>query len=307
MLQHAREIAPSVSWEILVHVKRTGGISVNELAGLLKMSYMGVKQHCDELKKRGYVDTWRRPKATGRPEKIFRPTPKLDLVLPNWGNDLCLGILSLLGQVHGENAPERLLYSFLQQKCDRWTAKIKGTTLKQRATEFTKARNTDGWMSEVLDDAPNGLRIVEHHSPLAEVARLYPNVWEMEAKVMERFFGGSISRVKSGNSMELILPVPEGETRVAPSPASVVPAASAPEPEAMAEAEPEFEPEPEPEPTFEPEAESDEMDAELEPEIVAELELEETEHEPERAPKPVATPVKELPAKLKEDLFDLFG
>jgi len=205
MLQHAREIAPSVSWEILVHVKRTGGISVNELAALLKMSYMGVKQHCDLLKKRGYVDTWRRPKATGRPEKIFRPTAKLDLVLPNWGNELCLSMLSLLGQTQGETAPERLLYSFLQQKVDRWVAKIKGITLKERVTEFVKVRNSDGWMSEVVEDE-TGLRIVEHHSPLAEVARIYPNLLEMESMMMERFFGGPITRTKEGTSTELRFP-----------------------------------------------------------------------------------------------------
>ena len=28
---------------------------VNELSAVLKMSYMGVKQHCDDLKRRGYV------------------------------------------------------------------------------------------------------------------------------------------------------------------------------------------------------------------------------------------------------------
>ncbi|WP_075088160.1 MarR family transcriptional regulator [Verrucomicrobium spinosum] len=128
MLQHAREIAPSVSWEILVRVKRSGGMSVNELAAELKMSYMGVKQHCDDLRKQGYVDTWRRPKGTGRPEKIYRPAPKLDLVLTNWGSELCLGLLAHAAQAYGESAPERLLYSYLQQKAERWSSKMKGKT-----------------------------------------------------------------------------------------------------------------------------------------------------------------------------------
>jgi predicted ArsR family transcriptional regulator len=207
MLQHAREIAPSVSWEILAHVKRTGGISVNELTVLLKMSYMGVKQHCDDLKKRGYVDTWRRPKPTGRPEKIFRPTPKLDLVLPNWGNELCLGVLSLLSQVHGENAPERLLYSFLQQKGERWSSKLKSKSLRERAMEFTKVRIAEGWMCELSEDE-NAFRIVEQHSPLAEVARLYPNLWDMEAKVLEKLFSTSVKRDTTGGRNELVLQKP---------------------------------------------------------------------------------------------------
>ncbi len=205
MLQHAREIAPSVSWDILVQVKRTGGISVNELAALLKMSYMGVKQHCDDLKKRGYVDTWRRPKTTGRPEKIFRPTPKLDTILPSWGNELCMGILALVAQVDGEAGPERLIFRFLQQKGEKWAAKLKGKTIRDRAKEFAKARIADGWMCEVFSDE-RGTCIVEHHSPLAEISRLYPNVAAVELRVLESCFGGPVRREEQGHANELWLP-----------------------------------------------------------------------------------------------------
>lgn len=205
MLQHGREIAPSVSWEILVHVKRTGGISVNELAALLKMSYMGVKQHCDALKRRGYLDTWRRPKATGRPEKIFRPTVKLDLVLPNWGNELCFNILAFSAQVLGETAPDRLLHSFLQQKGEQWAAKIKGKTLAERAKQFVKIRNNEGWMSEVVQEGSQ-LRIVEHHSPLSEIARIYPVVWNIECRALEHCFDGEVIRQEMDGQNFLILP-----------------------------------------------------------------------------------------------------
>ncbi|TLD71508.1 winged helix-turn-helix transcriptional regulator [Phragmitibacter flavus] len=216
MLQHGREIAPSVSWEILVHVKRTGGISVNELAALLKMSYMGVKQHCDALKRRGYLDTWRRPKATGRPEKIFRPTVKLDLVLPNWGNELCFNMLAFSAQVLGETAPDRLLHSFLQQKAEQWAAKIKGKTLAERAKQFVKIRNSEGWMSDIVQEG-NQLRIVEHHSPLSEIARIYPAVWTIETRALEHCFEGEVIRQEVEGQTYLILP---GEAPVGEFPAS---------------------------------------------------------------------------------------
>lgn len=208
MLQHAREIAPSVSWEILRLVKRSGGMCVNELSAALKMSYMGVKQHCDDLKKRGYVDTWRRPKQTGRPEKIYRPAPKLDLVLPNWGNELCLGLLSFVSQTYGETVPERLLYSFLQQKVERWNGKLKGRSSDERAAELAKLRNADGWMCEALNDE-RGLRIVDHHSPLIEVGRLYPALWDLEVRVLSRIFGHTLQRRTDGSHTEWIISEPD--------------------------------------------------------------------------------------------------
>lgn len=284
MLQHAREIAPSVSWEILVRVKRSGGMSVNELAAELKMSYMGVKQHCDDLRKQGYVDTWRRPKGTGRPEKIYRPAPKLDLVLTNWGSELCVGLLAHAAQAYGESAPDRLLYSYLQQKAERWAAKMKGKTLRERLVELVKMRNADGWMSELVTD-DQGTRLLDHHSPLAEVARLYPNVWEMESRALTKVLGVPIDRTVNGARSEMRLitgdevPVPV-----------VVAVATLGEMEAtVTEPEPDSEPAPEPEMPLaaEPQPESA-------PVVEAEVEFVE---QPATAPEPAPSP-----APLVEDI-----
>ncbi|HEY2572954.1 MAG TPA: hypothetical protein VGH65_02755 [Verrucomicrobiaceae bacterium] len=202
MIQHAREIAPSVAWDILLRIKRSGGLSVNELCAQLKMSYMGVKQHCDALKKRGFLDTWRRPKPTGRPEKIYRAADKLDLVLPQWGNELSLGLLQVVAQLNGETAAERLLHHYFLQKTERMLAKIKGQTARQRAQEIAKLRAADGCICSVELEPEAPLRLVEHHNPLAEVARLYPDITEMETRMMARLFNARVQRVVSDWSVE---------------------------------------------------------------------------------------------------------
>jgi hypothetical protein len=154
------------------------------------------------------VDTWRRAKKTGRPEKIYRPAEKLDLVLPNWSSELCLGLLSLVAQAYGETVPERLLYSFLQQKVERWNGKLKAKRPAERANELARLRNADGWMCEVLEDA-GGLRLVDHHSPLAEVGRLYPSLADMEVRVLSRIFGHTLQRRAEGSHVEFIIIAPE--------------------------------------------------------------------------------------------------
>ena len=205
MWQHAREIAPSVAWDILLRIKRSGGMSVNELCAGLKMSYMGVKQHCDGLKRRGYLDTWRRPKKTGRPEKIYRATPKLDLVLPQWGTELALGLLTVTSQLHGETSAERLLHHFFLQKAERYAPKIKGHTAKMRAQELCKLRGADGCLCSVADDPAHGVHILEHHNPLSEVIRLYPAVAEMETRFIARALNAVVKReVIEGHTYYLI-------------------------------------------------------------------------------------------------------
>jgi predicted ArsR family transcriptional regulator len=204
MMEHAKEIAPSIDWDILRHIKCSHGMSVHDLMVVMKMSYMGVKQHCDALCKRGYLDTRRRSKGTGRPEKIYRATSKLELVLPQWGNEFSLGLLSLVARVYGDTAPERLLFSFIQLKSDRWAAKIKGSTIKDRAVELTKLRKADGWISDVVEDEA-GLRIIEHHSPLTEVARMFPSLLEMETRMLSKLLGASVERKMDTGKCELHL------------------------------------------------------------------------------------------------------
>ena len=75
-MKRISEVGRSQRMRIVDALKKTQGLSVNELGERLKLSYMGVKQHCDELERNGFVDTWRRPKPIGRPEMIYRLTAK---------------------------------------------------------------------------------------------------------------------------------------------------------------------------------------------------------------------------------------
>ena len=81
-MKRISEVGRSQRMRIIETLKKTQGLSVNELGERLKLSYMGVKQHCDELERHGYVDTWRRPKPVGRPEMVYRLTPKAQVFFP---------------------------------------------------------------------------------------------------------------------------------------------------------------------------------------------------------------------------------
>jgi predicted ArsR family transcriptional regulator len=73
------EIGRTQRLEILNTLKRTRGLSVNQLVDKMRMSYMGIKQHCITLERDGYLDTWRRPQKMGRPEMVYRLTRRARL------------------------------------------------------------------------------------------------------------------------------------------------------------------------------------------------------------------------------------
>src|SRR5207245_22071 len=87
------EIARTQRLEILNSIKRARGMSVNELVERMKMSYMGIKQHCLTLQRDGYLDTWRRPQKMGRPEMVYRLTRRSHDLFTSDSNQFTLELL----------------------------------------------------------------------------------------------------------------------------------------------------------------------------------------------------------------------
>jgi predicted ArsR family transcriptional regulator len=193
-LKVARAIARPQTFAVLDLLKRSTGLSVNEIAKSLKLSYMGVKQYCTELEKKGLVDTWRRPTAMGRPEKSYRLTEKAAAFYPEVGNEMTLELLKTIAQLYGETAPDKLLFSYFNKKADGYLKKIKGSTLTERAASFAKLRDSEGCCAQIEYDEEQGYRLVEFHSPLKEIAEHFPNVLRMEELMFSKVLGLAVQR-----------------------------------------------------------------------------------------------------------------
>lgn len=186
------EIGKSQRLAIVNHLKRTQGLSVNELSARLKMSYMGVKQHCVELEKGRYIDRWRRPKQVGRPEVVYRLTSRAHELFPTTSNKATIELLEAAGQLYGPSAPEKLLFRVFQEKAKTYLSKLKGETLATRARWLARLRDHDGHMSEFENQ--DGLLIVEHHSPIRDLLLAFPIVARLEAEMFSRVLGAAVER-----------------------------------------------------------------------------------------------------------------
>src|SRR6201981_1394806 len=119
------EIGRTQRLEIINSLKRTKGMSVNELVDKMGMSYMGIKQHCLTLQRDGYLDTWRRPQRMGRPEMVYRLTRRSHDLFQSDSNQLTLDLLKSAQDTYGRNAPEKLLYNAFEKKIAAIKQKVK--------------------------------------------------------------------------------------------------------------------------------------------------------------------------------------
>lgn len=195
------EIGRTQRLEILNSLKRSKGMSVNELVRKMKMSYMGIKQHCLTLQRDGYLDTWRRPQKMGRPEMVYRLTRRSHDLFPTDSNRLTLELLRSAQEIYGRNAPEKLLYNVFERKITSTKEKVKGDTVADRAKWLARLRDSEGHMAQfTIDEKEGGPQILECHSPIMNLLDRYPIIARLEQDLFEAVLGTTVRREENRNS-----------------------------------------------------------------------------------------------------------
>ncbi len=186
-------VAPNTRLKILNELKRTQGLHAGDIAERLGMSYMGVKEMCDEMHKAGLLDTWRQPQARGRPFKLYRLTQRAHDLFPTASNPLTHDVLEAAQKLFGSTAPEKLLLVVFQKLTAGYAERLRGDTPAERAKWLARLRDHDGHMSEF--EAGDGKPcIIEHHSPILDLHRAFPIVAKFEAEMFQRLLGVPVRR-----------------------------------------------------------------------------------------------------------------
>ena len=173
-------------------LKRSQGLTVRELAQRLGMSYMGVKQHCLNLERDGYLGTFRRHRGVGRPELLYQLTAKAQDLFPQADNVLSISLLEQARKLYGASAAEKILFLHFQEKAKAYAGKVQGDTPFDRAKALARMRDREGHMADFEPEpAP---RIVERHHPMQALFDAFPEAMAMERDLFQRVLGIPVRR-----------------------------------------------------------------------------------------------------------------
>jgi predicted ArsR family transcriptional regulator len=181
---------------VLEELKLSGGLPVSELARHVDASYMAVKQHCEELKKAGYLDRSRVPRtAVGRPEIFYSLSAKADALFPEAGASFTLDVLEDLRGLFGESTPEKVLFLHFEKLRAKWESQLAkyGSTV-ERVVKLAALRGKDGYCVRCREDQEHGFIIEEFHNPLQRVFDRYPRAVVMEQRMIEELLGVRVVR-----------------------------------------------------------------------------------------------------------------
>ena len=122
-------VGRSARLKVLNELKRSPeGLPVPELSARLNMSYMGVKDICTDLHRRGLLDTWRQPQRLGRPRMLYRLTAGAQELYPAASNALTIEVLQTAQKLYGATAPEKLLLVTFQRQREGYRGRLRGET-----------------------------------------------------------------------------------------------------------------------------------------------------------------------------------
>jgi predicted ArsR family transcriptional regulator len=184
-------------WRLIIETLKTaGGLPVSDLARRIGTSYMTLKTHCDELADAGYLIRTRLPRTVvGRPEIFYSLSAKADALFPQVGIEFTLDLLDELRVMHGESAPERLLFqhfSKLGERLEKSVSKLRSPADKAR--KLATLRDKDGHASRFEAEPGQPVRIVENHNPLQRVFERFPRASAMELRMIEQILGTRVIR-----------------------------------------------------------------------------------------------------------------
>jgi predicted ArsR family transcriptional regulator len=191
-----RELVRPQWISIVEELKIRGSMPIPEIAKLMDMSYMGVKQHCEALHNLGYLERIRVPRTeVGRPEVSYRLAPKADALFPQAGVSLSLVLLQQMKQLFGNNAPEKLLFQYFHDLQNQWQNRIqRAKSLVEKATVLAGLREKEGCFSRCSYDVKAGFRMEEFHHPMWAVFEAFPAAILMELRMLEQLLGTKIER-----------------------------------------------------------------------------------------------------------------
>src|SRR5205823_10316749 len=143
-------LARSARLRVLNALKRTQGLSIQEIADRLGMSYMGIKDLCTDMEKRRLLDVRREPRPlgnSGRPRMLYRLTDRAHELFPVASNPLTIELLDAAKKLFGPASAEKLLMLVWQQKAEALSEKVKGPDVETRADALARTRDAVGHMA----------------------------------------------------------------------------------------------------------------------------------------------------------------
>lgn len=179
---------------VLEHLKRNDNSTAAELAAVLGVTSVAVRQHLEQLEAAGMVAKAESSPASarkrGRPAVSWSLTADASAMFPDRHLDLTLDLLASIRDVAGDDGLDKVLSARSQRQRESYREQIGETRVELRANSLRQLRSEEGYMAELIDEGGDGFVLIEHHCPICEAATECQNLCRDELETFQHVFEG---------------------------------------------------------------------------------------------------------------------
>ncbi len=181
---------------VLVTLRRLDAAEVEELAAHAFLSIGAARQHLQWLEAQGFIAHEPVRHGPGRPRHRYYVTPAGEALFPRLDTDALLGLIDAIEQEPPE-VRERILGRIVQATIERYRPTFERRGRDAPLAGVVATLEDLGFLPEV-ERRTGETALVLHHCPVAEAARGYPLLCELERRCLAAAFeGGAIERTES--------------------------------------------------------------------------------------------------------------
>ena len=180
---------------ILNLLKKSDGLTADQLADQLGITTMAVRKHLATLEREGLVETTPSRRPVGRPARVYRLSRRADELFPKQYDLLVTDLLADLLELDGPGKVEMLL----ARRAERTRAELehrlaRARSFDERVQILAQGMDELGYLAvwEKLDDST--YLVSQYHCPIREVASAFPAACRLEAQMYRDLLGVEIER-----------------------------------------------------------------------------------------------------------------
>lgn len=180
---------------ILNLLKRSDGLTADQLANQLGITTMAVRKHLATLEREGLVEATSARRPVGRPARVYRLSRRADELFPKQYDLLVTALLADLLELDGPGKVELLLARRAEQTRAELEHRLAtAQNFDERVHILVQGMDELGYLAvwEKLDDST--YLVNQYHCPIREVAAAFPAACRLEVEMYRDLLGVEIER-----------------------------------------------------------------------------------------------------------------
>ncbi|HVB64639.1 MAG TPA: metalloregulator ArsR/SmtB family transcription factor [Nitrolancea sp.] len=181
--------------KILSTLKKSDGLTADQLAGLLGITSMAVRKHLAALENDDLIESTLERRAIGRPANLYRVAPLAEDFFPKQYDMVITELLTDLVQIDGERKVNLLLERRAERTCEFLRERIgHAKTLGERVAALTEGMDELGYLAvwEQCDESTYFIK--QYNCAINRVAACFPVACNYEAQMFRQLLDADVER-----------------------------------------------------------------------------------------------------------------